>query len=545
MVKLYRCCVVGLLLGFFVTLAWKPLDGLNGFWPYAAVGRTIAEHGVPRHTLFLWTARIPWVFHHWLSDLAFFGATKLPAFPYLVAGLTVALAIAPYAGALGIWARRARDSWWIAVPVVFVLQGVSVRFETRPELFSNLLLFLLMLFLTLWREAERPRPWWLLVVLAGFALWANLHGTVVLGLILLAVTAVCDLMQDRASPKSRWLALLAALAPLAVCVNPYGLDYWRAFEPVNSFTLSNYLEWVPIYKEPPLPRESQVAALVASVIAVLAWIFSPRRREAELLWLLLFGGLFVMQRRNIWPYSIVCLTVTAINAGAIDTQAWWERLARGRGSLQRPLFRWIARAIVLSFLVVKATLSFQAWSYGESMTPFDFDRGVVTFLREHRADLHGHIFNDQEVSGYLEWCFPDGPPLYIDRMDAFPDKIMRNYLVILGTGPESKALMAEIDVVIFAVDLPGTPLMLPAQNLDRSKNWARVYAGYDAVVWVRRSKHADLIAACQDVSQVDFATLVDSRRGESDRRIAPQPGHGINPGDAPGETPSGNLSGDY
>jgi hypothetical protein len=544
-VKLYRCFVAGLLLFIFVTLAWKPLDATSPFWPHAVVGREVAEHGIPRQTLFLWTARIPWVYHSWLSQLAFYGMTRLPAFPYWVAGLTVALAIIPFAGALWIWARRARDSWWVAVPAVLVLQGIAVRFETRPELFSNVLLFLLLVFLALGRESDLRRPWWPIVVLAGFSLWANLHGAVVLGLILLAATAVCDLVQERASPKSRLLALLAALAPLAICVNPYGLDYWQALRPVNSFTLRSYLEWSPIYKTPWLPWESQVAAVLAGGGAVLAWALSPRRRAAELVWVLLCGGLFVIQRRNIWPFCTVCLTVAALNAAAIDTQSWWDRLTHGRPNHGVPPGRWAARAAIVTCLVIMAYFSFQASYLGAPLTPVDFDTGVVSFLREHRDDLHGHVLNDQEVSGYLEWSLPDGPPLYIDRLDAFPDKVMRQYLAICTTRKESNALITEVDVVIFAVNRRGPPLLAAAHNLDRSRNWARVYVGRDAVVWVRRSKHADLVAACQDISQVDFATLLGGRPGESERRGTPDPGSARNPGAVPITAPSREPGADY
>jgi hypothetical protein len=537
MLKVYRCSVAVLLLGNFVTLAWKPLDVASAFWAHAAVGREIAEHGIPRQTLFLWTATIPWVYHSWLTQLAFYELTRLPAFPYVVAGLVVALAIAPFAGALWVWTRRARDSSWVAVALVLVLQGLSARFEARPELFSNLFLFLLMLFVTLWRESPARSGWWLLVALAGFALWANLHGAVALGLVVLAATAVCDAVQDGASPSTRRLALLAILAPVAVCLNPYGLGYWRAFQPINSFTLGSYIEWTPIYTGPRLPAESQLVAVVAGGLAVLAWSLSPRRRAAELAWLLLFGGLFVMQRRNIGPFTVACLTVAALNAAAIDTQAWWARLTRGRGSPGGPPFRWEARVAIVACLLVKAYLLLPTWRGAVPLLPVRADAGLVRFLREHRGELHGQVFNDQEVSGYLEWRFRGELPLYIDRMDAFPDWVTRHYLAVISCGPESRALLAQVDVVIFGVERPGPPLVAPARKLDRSPNWARVYAGSDAVVWVRRAKHGDLIAACPGVSDADFATLL----GRPTLRID----GGLDAGNTPSAEPQRPPDGDY
>src|SRR5262249_246804 len=114
------------------------------------------------------------------------------------------------------------------------LQAISLRFQTRPELFSELFLSLLLCFLVYWSGApslnDSPQlrlrdKLGLAAVLVLFVVWANFHGGVLMGLLILAVTAGADLLQDRCNRRSRILTLLVLLLPLAICLNPYGVRY--------------------------------------------------------------------------------------------------------------------------------------------------------------------------------------------------------------------------------------------------------------------------------------------------------------------------------
>src|SRR5262249_26096960 len=144
-----------------------------------------------------------------------------------------------------VWRWSARLTSWLVIPLVLTLEGLSPRIETRPELFTGVFLCLLLTFLVAWSAVDGPgragplRRWDMLSlagVLFLFVLWANLHAGVVLGLLVLAVTAVCDLVQDRFGRRSRILALLSPLALAAVCINPYGIGYFQTYLRVTSFT---------------------------------------------------------------------------------------------------------------------------------------------------------------------------------------------------------------------------------------------------------------------------------------------------------------------
>ena len=276
----YHVALAAAVLALGVLLVWRPLLGRYDFWAHAAVGRWVCENGkAPDRSLFLWTADEPWVYHSWLTQVVFYGLTRLggpDSRPAVVLGFTAVLALTPFALAWWVWAARARPTCWMAVPFVFALQGTSHRLQTRPELFTTFFLSLLLLWLVLRPAPEVGRPLRrrvgeLALALAALVLWANLHGAVVTGVLVLAVTAACDYLQNRRDGRWKVPALLAVLAPLAVCVNPYGPAYWLALEPVGSSRFSEILEWFPLWRGPPLPGDELLAACVLPALAGAAW----------------------------------------------------------------------------------------------------------------------------------------------------------------------------------------------------------------------------------------------------------------------------------
>ncbi len=77
-----------------------------------------------------------------------------------------------------------------------------------------------------------------------FVLWANFHGAFAIGLLLLAVTAVCDAVQDRFDRRAWSLLAAAALCLLATLCNPYGVELWRdVMRSIGSNTMARIQEW--------------------------------------------------------------------------------------------------------------------------------------------------------------------------------------------------------------------------------------------------------------------------------------------------------------
>jgi hypothetical protein len=527
--RLFHLCLGALVLIVSMLLIWRPLDANQDFWAHAAIGRWIWQTGhVPSQSLFLWTSSQPWVYHSWLSQVTFFGLTNVGGpeiFPKVVLVLTAVLALAPFALACWMWTWGGRVSSWMLIPVLVAIQALSIRFQARPELFSEVLLALLVTFLVAWSRApaldstgrlSRRDKIGALVMLAMFVVWANFHGGVMLGLVILGVTAVCDLIQDRFNRRSQVLALTALLAPLMVLINPYGLAYFQALQSIGGVSFAYLVEWMPPGQGPrPLPAEMILGLQVLIPLASVAWLLNPRRRLAHLGWLLAMGALFAQARRNIWPLTVVSMLVLAANAASLDPEALWKRLSSlGQGEAGgQPLpglLRWSGRLVVLCWLLLQFRLiliDFQPW---RSLVPARLEQGVVSCILQNQ--LTGRIFNDYENSSYLQWRMAGSPPLYIDLLNAYPGQLMEDYQSVLRMDQSGRKLFEslEIGVVALTTERPSIPSLAPlADYLDNSRRWARVYAGKDGAVWVRRSPEYEHVWRRLDnmVSKTKFKTL--------------------------------------
>jgi hypothetical protein len=501
--RVYRTAVAALLCAYGVLLCWRPLQPSDDVWAHAAVGSWIWDHAaLPPDTLFLWPSSIPWVYHSWLSALTFYGLASLPFDQTAILAFTCLVGLAPLV--LVLWTWQGRDSTWVAVPGVWMLNGLVYRIQPRPDLFTSLALTALLLLLS--RFPGRARWTWLVGFLALFAVWANFHGAVIIGLLLLGITIVCDAVQDRDWRRTRAQGLLLLAALVGTHLNPYGFGYWRSLAPLNSYTFSVILEWRPVWEEPPLPWDALVGAAVAGALAGAAWALSPKRRLAQLAWLLIAAALFVTARRNVSVFILVSAVVAALNAQALESQLLWGLLPRrGSGGEPRPVpLRRLLRLGILCYLV--AEISVFVVTALEPAPVIGLPDGCVAFVRGHR--VRGRVLNDLDNSAYFHWRFRNDLPLFIDGLNAYPDQLMRDYMTIVRGDRAAKDVIDgyDINIILLTVNRHGSLARL-AYNLDRSPEWARVYVGGDAVIWVRRRDFAPLIEAVGPVNAVPFGTL--------------------------------------
>src|SRR5689334_11267691 len=126
---------LSLLLTLCALLVWRPLYPYLDFWGHAAVGRWSWEHGeVPRQALFLWTWSGPWVAHSWLTQLTFYGLTRVAGegtLPYVVLGFTCVMVAIPFVLIWDLWGRRGRIGCWVVLPFALALEICHPSFQTR------------------------------------------------------------------------------------------------------------------------------------------------------------------------------------------------------------------------------------------------------------------------------------------------------------------------------------------------------------------------------------------------------------------------------
>jgi len=514
-----------LLLLLCAAYAWHPLMGFDDFWAHAGVGRWIWQNGrIPQETLFLWSGKIPWIAHSWLSQFTFYSLMAIGGEfygPYLALVFTVVMSALPFALLWHLWSRCGRIT--ILTPFLFSLaiQTSQERFLARPELFTAFFLVCLMTFLIGWSRpllADWPatlnRRQKLAAggIVLSFIAWTNFHGAVAIGLMLLVATVLVDLVQDRLAPRARLLALFGVCCLAAIFINPYGARYWEALRPIQSYQFAFIDEWKPFWAPPPLPLEYVMGAALLVLLAAMAWALNPQRRWAHLLWVVLMSVAFLHARRHLWLLSLICLAVMAANAAAIDTQRLWRhwqqrrvqeeipakkpvksRLRGNRLSGESPIPAHLRRrahaaviACIVMWLAVGPLWDIQALR-GQYPVSDDVPRGIAAFIERH--NLPGRMFNGFIDAPYLQWRFAEQRPLFMGHLNDYPDTVIRDYDDMIHATLRGRSRLDELNIgyVVLRSPYPGTPWPKLALYLEYNAQWARVYQDQNGAVWVRRT----------------------------------------------------------
>jgi hypothetical protein len=193
----------------------------------------------------------------------------------------------------------------------------------RPQILGELAFAAVLLPLS--RPLPSWRAAWLWVPLV-FLLWANCHGSFVMGFVLLgAVTAgrALEVLRDSRHPRAlvgdeqlRRLAVMVALSVAATCVNPHGPHLL-----VNSYLLSQSENIQKMEEWKPLPYQYAVHyAFFGSVVLLAALLrLSPSRfTPAQVILLLGFGLQSVAHARMVvwWIMVFAWVAVPHIRAAA-------------------------------------------------------------------------------------------------------------------------------------------------------------------------------------------------------------------------------------
>jgi hypothetical protein len=217
-------------------------------WFALLSGHEIIAHGFPSHDMLtVWGHGRRWVDQQWLAQLGYYGLYSLGGLR-LALMANAAIVLGSFAAAVAL--ARARGGSLGNVLVVSLPAGFVIGWSAsalRPQSLA-LPLFVALVWLLI-SDARRPSQRVFLVI-PLLVLWANLHGTVVLGSLLVAIYAATSAWTRR-SIKRRDLALLAC-AIVMPFVSPYGphlVGYYDAL--LFNSQLAQYVpDWAPTSLSP-------------------------------------------------------------------------------------------------------------------------------------------------------------------------------------------------------------------------------------------------------------------------------------------------------
>lgn len=274
------------------TLSFTPLRASHDEWWHLKTGKIIDESGLPENDVFTYTAEaIPWHNHEWLTQVAMWrvyrwgeisGAGGVRA---LIAFKTL-LVVAAFAG-LGAWMAARTGAPAISCFSAALACGVARRtLYPRPPFVSYALMALTLGAMMSWRDRRLSRAAGAALLLCApplFALWSNLHGGFVAGLVIMgafsadagaAWALALWRKEPTREPLIRFLSISAAtLASFAATLaNPSGFEIYALIPRVMNDPILTRM----IFELQP-PDWRFVWALDAAAVAVILAAIRPRR----------------------------------------------------------------------------------------------------------------------------------------------------------------------------------------------------------------------------------------------------------------------------
>jgi hypothetical protein len=403
-------CLAALWLGYlaiqFAADTWLNLLG----------GKIVFASGLPHHdTLAVVSRGRDWIDQQWLANVFFYALHQLGG-PTLVARANVLV----FVGALALcflFARRRGASPVSLMLLCIPAALVSLDF-IRAQILAEPLLVLLVALLA--AESRRPTSK-VLLAFPILVLWANVHGSVVLGAALVCLLGVTELVNGTTKLPARPLLLMLLPWP-CLFASPYGLDlttYYRATIGNNEF--GKYLsEWAP-------PTFTSFWGLPFFLLVGFALYLVARQRrlltafEIGALALTALSGLMAVRSIPWFTFTAVLLLPTLVDAEFRATKA------EASASSSRAL---ALGGVVLSLAVVTFAFVRPGAGLGKDWPPAA-GASVANVLK---ADGNARVFASYDLADWLLFTTPQtrGRIAFDGRWEILESQTFVNLMKFFG-----------------------------------------------------------------------------------------------------------------
>jgi hypothetical protein len=444
------------------------LRDADTYW-HIIVGRWIIAHRmVPHHDVFSYTFMgRPWIAHEWLSEVVI--ATifdHLGGWTGIVVCFSLAFAATVYL--LTIHLGHFLGTVGTVALVLLASFSMMVVLLARPHELALPLVEIWTASLVVARARERPPSWWLVPVMT---LWANLHGSFMIGLALTGALGAEAVLAQRSvwwATTKRWGGFLAACIA-AASLSPNFPDVFLL--PIRFLHMTTMFAIIDEWRSPNFQRLDPLEMIVILTLLFSLW----RGLKLPPIRLILFVGLI---------YSAFQHMRNEVMVGIVGSLLLAPALARQLGSRPyRPSsLRWpdtvgfeatvaTPALLVVILMVVLAPVK----RVTDDVTPDVAVAHVPAALRDRP------VFNKYSFGGYLIF---DGVKPFIDgRADMYGEVFLQDYVdAAAGNEAVMNRLFKQYDIV-WSLMPPDSAVVAV---LDASPDWQRVFADKIAVVQVRK-----------------------------------------------------------
>jgi hypothetical protein len=448
----------------------------------------LAHRIVPNHDLFSFTkSNQIWCAWEWGWDLLFgiihkfWGLEGVAFVNVIVLGIVSVLV---YKLALRASGNELASFFVAAVATC----GSSVHWLARPHL-TSWLLFLLFLHLIRDLQEGRRRPFYLLPVIA--AIWANIHPSCFLGVLLLLLTAAEEALQlfieGRTWPaiyeKCRPFLWTIASCSLASLLNPYS---WRLYGHIFVFLHSEAVDGIQEYQSVNFhnPPAGFFECMLLLAAASVFWSLRTRTTNATIS-VLFWAHVALFSVRNVPLFLMIAAPLVAKMLNHLVTGTKIPRLSSIYATITQMSqdIRLFERRKHLHALSAFATLALAVlFASGARGFEGQFPSGVfpTTAVRCVAASSARRIFASDQWGGYLIYRLYPAKKVFVDgRADVFGSELLTIALNIQNARYDWKHQLDR-----FAVDMvivkPDAPL---AAELKVSPDWMTLFDDGKAIVF--------------------------------------------------------------
>lgn len=457
-------CVLGVcLFAGLLLLGNRLLADPDTYWQIR-IGQQILETGsLPRTDIFSFTMQgQPWISTQWLAQVLFAAA-------YARAGWAgpVVLTAASIAGAFAILAwflRRRLDTAPALILLMAALALASPHFLVRPHALAMPVMVAWIAGLIAAADRKSTPSYWLLPLIT---LWANLHGSFILGLALIGPIALDVVMKIDAPLRVRMLLrwfVFGLVALAASCLTPYGFEAILAARNILNLgaALPLIAEWRPT-------DFSRLGALEVCLLLGLGAVLL-KGLTLPLMRIVLVLGLLHMALAHVRNITVLALLLPIVIAAPLAARFGPREEASAK--VARPCSVFVTAAMVAVIALSSFVIETNRYAPVSNLAP------AVAALKERGVS---RILNDYDFGGYLIWA---GIPVAIDgRTELYGERFMvdlDNAMTLKNPDALFNLLTSQkIDATLLLRQTPA------AQLLDHVDGWKRIFADDTIVAHVR------------------------------------------------------------
>jgi hypothetical protein len=461
----------------------------------------LATHTIPHIDSFSATmSGHPWFAWEWLYDaaIAFIdnhaGLNGVVAFSAFVIALTFALVFR-------FTLKRGASLLLTLLFLVPCLVAASIHFLARPHVVGWLMTIIWFWILdssqqsTFERGRADPSPILLCLLML---IWVNLHGSFVMGFVLLAIYGIADLVtafrayndaRANALVHARMLGAVSALSVLISLLNPYGYKlHIHVYQYLSSRFLMQHIQEFRAPNFHGIPAQFFLVLVVLAAVTVVAARAHLRWADGLIIAFSVISGFWAA--RNL-PVASMLLTVVC---ASVLSKRWNPSPSNARSSLALVAYRIDQMQQCLRghlWPVILVTISTgvclnQGELCGRQVMNAHFSEQrfpvrAVDFLVQNRN--HEPIFSLDSAGGYLIYrLYPDTKVFIDDRHDFYGEAYLKNYLKVIHIDPDWERVLDswQVNLIILPTD------SRIAQAIGATPNWRTAYSDQTATVFRRR-----------------------------------------------------------